>query len=478
MGKPTGFKEFNRELAARRPVAERLRDWKEYEGHLSEAGLNHQAARCMDCGVPFCQSGCPLGNIIPDWNDLVYKDQWQDAIERLHATNNFPEFTGTLCPAPCENSCVLGMDAFKQPVTIKKIEFEIVDHAWTQGWIKPLPPKRLTGKKVAVIGSGPAGLAAAQQLTRVGHSVTVFERDDRIGGLLRYGIPEFKMEKAKLDRRLAQMEAEGTRFVTKANAGVNPAVEALRKDFDAVVLCGGATQARDLPVPGRELEGVYLAMQYLTQANRVQEGDKVASQISAKGRHVIVLGGGDTGADCIGTAHRQGAASVTSLELLPKPPQDRAADNPWPQWARVFRTAGAHEEGGERFYSMLTKKFSGEGGKVQKLHGVKLAWTNGATGMQEIPGSDFELPADLVLIAAGFTGPEKGPLLSGLGVELDPRGNVKADELKRTSVTGVFAAGDMARGQSLIVWAISEGRKAAQGVDLFLMGETTLTSVL
>jgi glutamate synthase (NADPH/NADH) small chain len=422
-----------------------------------------------------------LGNIIPDWNDLVYRDRWKEALDRLHATNNFPEFTGRLCPAPCENSCVLGLDSYKQPVTIKQIEVSIIDRGWKEGWVAPRPPKKLTGKKVAVVGSGPAGLACAQQLARAGHSVTVFERADRIGGLLRYGIPEFKMEKRHLDRRMEQMKAEGVKFVVNANVGHTHPVEELRAQYDAIVLCGGATQARNLDVPGRELKGTYFAMQFLTQSNRVQEGEKVENQIHAAGKHVVILGGGDTGADCIGTAHRQGAKSVTSLELLPQPPADRPEDNPWPQWARIFRTAPAHEEGGERIYSVLTKKLTGENGVLTKLHGVKLDWIPQPAGppkMAEIPGSEFEIPADFVFLAMGFTGPEKNPLFEKLGIELDARSNVKADANKMTTVPGVFVAGDMTRGQSLIVWAIAEGRQAAKGVDQWLMGETSLEAPL
>jgi len=479
MAKPTGFMESGREVPHKRPVEERKKDWKEYVLPSEAVQLKTQAARCMDCGIPYCHMGCPLGNIIPDWNDLVYRDRWKEAIDRLHATNNFPEFTGRLCPAPCENSCTLAMDVYDQPVTIKQIEVSIIDHAWDQGWVKPLPSEKKTGKKVAVVGSGPAGLAAAQQLARVGHSVTVFERADRIGGLLRYGIPEFKMEKRHVDRRMDQMKAEGVEFKTNANIGHNVPIEDLRKNFDAIVLTGGATQPRNLPVPGRELKGVYFAMEYLTQSNKVQQGDKVENQIVAKGKHVIVIGGGDTGADCIGTAHRQGAKSVTSLEVLPKPPQSRAANNPWPEWARVFRVAGAHEEGGEILYSVSTKEFTGENGVVKKLKGVKVEWVpqpSGPPKMQEVPGSEFEIPADLVLLAMGFLGPEKNPLFEKLGIELDQRSNVKADSSKMTNVPGIFVAGDMTRGQSLIVWAIAEGRAAARGVDLYLMGETTLPS--
>ncbi len=481
MAKPTGFMEAGRETPHKRPVTERVKDWKEYTLPPEPSHLKTQAARCMDCGIPFCHMGCPLGNIIPDWNDMVYRERWKEAIERLHATNNFPEFTGRLCPAPCENSCTLAMDVYDQPVTIKQIEVSIIDHAWNEGWVRPLPSVKKTGKKVAVVGSGPAGLAAAQQLARVGHSVTVFERADRVGGLLRYGIPEFKMEKRHLDRRLEQMRAESVEFKVNANIGHNVPVEDLKKNFDAIVLAGGATQPRNLPVPGRELKGVYFAMEYLTQSNKVQQGDKVEGQIIAKDKHVIVIGGGDTGADCIGTAHRQGAKSVTSLEVLPKPPVSRAANNPWPEWARIFRVAGAHEEGGEILYSVSTKQFEGENGVVKKLKGVKVEWIpqpSGPPKMQEVAGSEFELPADLVFLAMGFTGPEKNPLFEKMGIELDPRSNVKANANKMTNVPGIFVAGDMTRGQSLIVWAIAEGRAAARGVDLYLMGETTLPSPL
>ncbi|MGH7739812.1 MAG: glutamate synthase subunit beta [bacterium] len=481
MGKPTGFMEAGRELPHKRPVAERVKDWKEYYLPMHPDQLKTQAGRCMDCGVPFCHQGCPLGNIIPDWNDLVYRDRWKEAIERLHATNNFPEFTGRLCPAPCENSCVLGMDSYQQPVTIKQMEVSIIDRAWKEGWVQPQPPAKKTGKQVAVVGSGPSGLACAQQLARAGHAVTVYERADRIGGLLRYGIPEFKMEKRHINRRMEQMQAEGVTFVTSANIGVTVPIEELRAKFDAIVLCGGATQARNLDVPGRELKGTYFAMEFLSQSNKVQEGDKVEGQITAKDKHVVILGGGDTGADCISTSLRQGCKSLVSLELLPQPPDSRPGDNPWPQWARIFRTAPAHEEGGDRLFSMLTKRLTGENGVLKKLHAVKLEWIpqpSGPPKLQEIAGSEFEIEADLVFLAMGFTGPEKNPLFEKLGIELDARSNVKANADKMTNVPGVFVAGDMTRGQSLIVWAISEGRKAAQGVDKWLMGETTLESVL
>ena len=476
MGKPTGFMEATRELPRRRPVEERVKDWQEVYLPFPEEKLKTQAARCMDCGVPFCHTGCPLGNIIPDWNDLVYRNRWRDAIDRLHLTNNFPEFTGRLCPAPCESSCVLGIN--EPAVTIKQIEVSIIDRAWDEGWVKPQPPDRKTGKKVAVIGSGPAGLACAQQLTRVGHDVTVFERADRIGGLLRYGIPEFKMEKRFLDRRLKQMEAEGTKFIVNAHIGVTHPVDELRKNFDALALCGGATHARDLQVPGRELKGTYFAMEYLPQANRAARGDKVEKQISARDKHVIILGGGDTGADCLGTAVRQGAKSIKQYELLPRPPQERAPNNPWPQWPLIWRSSSAHEECEARDFSIQTTKLTGDDGVLKKLHAVRLNWVPNPAGgppkPEPAPGSDFTVDADLVLLAMGFLGPEKNTMLAQLGVKMTERGNVWADDGKMTSVPGIFTGGDMTRGQSLIVWAIAEGRNTACGVDKYLMGETAL----
>ncbi len=478
MGKPDGFMQFKRETPSRRPVEERLHDYQEVYKPFPELKLLEQGARCMDCGVPFCHTGCPLGNIIPDWNDLVYRNQWQEAIRRLHATNNFPEFTGRLCPAPCEEACVLGIN--EPPVTIKNIEVSIVEKAFAEGWIVPEPPEKRTGKKVAVVGSGPAGLACAQQLNRAGHSVTVFERADRIGGLMRYGIPEFKMEKRVLDRRLEQMQAEGIEFRTNANVGVNVPVESLKKDFDAVVLAGGSTLGRDLNIPGRELKGIHLAMEFLPLQNRRCEGDAIpdANFISAAGKSVVIIGGGDTGADCLGTSHRHGAKAVVQLELLPKPPNHRDETMPWPYWPTILRTSSAHEEGGERDWSVSTKAFLGENGQVKQLHCVRLEWKNegGRMQMKEIPGSDFMIDADLVLLAMGFLHPEHKGMLENLGVELDPRGNVKAGDDYMTSVPGIFSAGDMRRGQSLIVWAIWEGRECAVGVDRYLMGYSDLPS--
>ena len=476
MGKPTGFLEFERQSPERRPVDERLRDWLQVYDEFPVDDLKKHAGRCMDCGIPFCQDGCPLGNIIPDWNDLVFRGEWRHAIDRLHATNNFPEFTGRLCPAPCEAACVLAIN--DDAVSIKQVELYIIDHAWDKGWVKPQPPQTLTGKTVAIVGSGPAGLACAQQLARAGHTVTVFERDDRIGGLLRYGIPEFKMEKRFLARRLTQMEAEGVIFRPDANVGVEIDSREMRGQFDAVCLAGGATQSRDLDVPGRDLKGVHLAMEYLPLQNRRNEGDEIAPDafITAKDKRVIILGGGDTGADCLGTVHRQGAKEVLQYELLPKPPDERSPENPWPTWPIIYRTSPAHEEGGARGYSILTKRLSGENGVLKKLHAVKVEFVpeDGRQAMREIPGSEFEEDVDLLLLAMGFLGPERDGMLAQLGIELTERGNVKADKNKMSSVPGVFTAGDMVRGQSLIVWAIAEGRAAARGIDLHLMGETAL----
>jgi glutamate synthase (NADPH/NADH) small chain len=481
MGKITGFIEFHRAKQPYRPVTERVRDWKQVMAPFPEDVLRKQGARCMDCGIPFCHQGCPLGNLIPDWNDLVYRGQWQEAIERLHATNNFPDFTGTLCPAPCEGACVLGIN--DDPVTIKAIELAIIDRAVQEGWIKPEPPKVLTGKKVAIVGSGPAGLAGAQQLRRAGHEVTVFERDDRIGGLLRYGIPEFKMEKKVLDRRLDQMQAEGVVFKANVHIGVNVPVEELKKNFDAILLAGGACASRDLPVPGRDLQGVHFAMEYLTQSNRRCEGEKVPvnQEITAKGKHVVIIGGGDTGADCLGTANRQGAASAHQLEIMPRPPETRASDNPWPQWPFIYRVASAHEEGVERLYSVSSKRFIGDGqGRVKTLELVKVEMVreHGRAIINEIPGSSFTIPCDLALLAMGFTGPERPGMLEQLGVKFTDRGNVWHNGDWMTSVPGVFTAGDMQHGQSLIVWAIAEGRSAARGIDKYLTGASDLPAPL
>ena len=473
MADPRGFLAHERELPHRRPVDIRIKDWKEVYEPFPANHLRDQASRCMDCGIPFCHNGCPLGNLIPEWNDLVHRDDWQEAVERLHATNNFPEFTSRLCPAPCESACVLGIN--EDPVTIKQVEVEIIDRAFAEGWVTPQPARERTGKAVAVIGSGPAGLAAAQQLTRAGHEVTVFERNDRLGGLLRYGIPEFKMEKRVLDRRLDQMRAEGTVFRAGVDVGVDITVDRLRLDFDAVLLAGGSTVGRDLPVPGRELGGIHLAMEYLEPSNRVQEGDLAAPAIDAAGKHVVIIGGGDTGADCLGTAIRHGAASISQLEIMPRPPQERADSTPWPTWPLMYRTSSAHEEGGDRVFSVNTERFHGDAeGRVCSIELVEVEMVDGR--FQPVPDSERSLPAQLVLLAMGFTGPDRAGLLTELGVELDGRGNVVRDGAWVTTVPGVFVAGDMGRGQSLIVWAIAEGRAAAAAVDRALTGETQLPS--
>lgn len=477
MGKPSGFIEFRRVPPERRPAQERIRDYREFYKRWSEQQAQEQGARCMDCAVPFCHMGCPLGNVIPDFNHQVYLGNWEKALEILLSTNNFPEFTGRICPAPCEASCVLSINS--DPVTIEYIEKEIADRGYDNGWIKPEPPERRTGKRVAVVGSGPAGLAAAQQLNRAGHWVTVMERAEYIGGLLMLGIPDFKLDKGVVRRRVQTMADEGIEFCTNVNVGVNYVVEDLLSSFDAVCLTGGSTQARDLPVPGRELKGVHFAMEYLPQQNRLLAGVPVPEdeRINAEGKRVVILGGGDTGADCLGTAHRQGAEVVYQFELLSEPPKTRPPDNPWPQWPMILRTSGAHEEGGIRDYNILTKGFSGSDGCVEKLHGIRVEWVPGDNGrpqMQEVPGSEFEIETELVLLAMGFLHPEHEGMLEKLGVELDQRGNVKVDQNKMTSVPKVFAGGDMVRGQSLVVWAIAEGRDVARGVDQYLMSETRL----
>ncbi|HJQ03516.1 MAG TPA: glutamate synthase subunit beta [Jatrophihabitans sp.] len=471
MADVTGFLSHDRQLPARRPVEIRLRDWREVYQPADDTVTRQQASRCMDCGIPFCHNGCPLGNLIPEWNDLVYAGRWQDAVQRLHATNNFPEFTGRLCPAPCEASCVLGIS--QQPVTIEQVEKEIIEHAWANGWVTPMPPARQTGQRVAVVGSGPAGLAAAQQLTRAGHQVTVLERADRVGGLLRYGIPEFKMEKRVLDRRIQQLAAEGTEFRTGVDVGVDITAEQLRAEYDAVLLAGGATAWRELPIPGRELAGIHQAMEFLPPANRVQQGDLAESPLSARGKRVVIIGGGDTGADCLGTAHRQGAVSVHQLEILARPPADRPAANPWPTWPFILRTSSAHEEGGERVFAVNTERFVGNpAGEVTALRAHQVETKDGR--FVKVAGTDFDLDCDLVLLAMGFVGPERGPLLSDLGVEFTDRGTIARDADFATNVEGVFVTGDMGRGQSLIVWAIAEGRSAAAAVDRWLTGASTL----
>jgi len=472
VGKPTGFMEIAREVPSRRPVAQRVNDWLEVYQPFPDASARQQGARCMDCGVPFCHTGCPLNNIIPDWNDMVYRDRWQQAIRRLHTTNNFPEFTGRVCPAPCEASCVLGIN--EPPVSIKAIERTIIDHAFASGWIQPEPPAARTGKRVAVVGSGPAGLAAAQQLARAGHLVTVFEKSDRIGGLLRYGIPDFKMEKHHIDRRMKQMEAEGVTFRPNAHVGVSVSIDELRSGFDAVLLAGGAEHPRDLKIPGRDLKGIHFAMDFLPMNNKRRAGDKIPAEqwISAQGKHVVIIGGGDTGADCLGTTHRHQAASVLQIEIMPLPPVERAESTPWPMWPLMLRTESSHEEGGERIWSTTATRFIGDNaGNVKAIETVEVG---PAPKFEPIKGTEQQVPADLVLLAMGFLGPVRGGMIEQLGVELDQRGNVKTGGNYMSSVKGVFAAGDMRRGQSLVVWAIAEGRKAARGIDEFLMGESRL----
>jgi glutamate synthase (NADPH/NADH) small chain len=481
MGLPTGFLEIPRQDRPYEKVENRLKTWREFVLPLSPEEVGRQGARCMDCGIPFCHNGCPVNNLIPDWNDLVRRGKWREALESLHSTNNFPEFTGRICPAPCEASCTLNID--DNPVTIKSIENAIVDRGWEEGWIQPLVPSRKTGKRVAVVGSGPAGLACAQQLARVGHAVTLFEKADRIGGLLRYGIPDFKMEKHLIDRRMRQMEAEGVEFRTGVEVGVTISIKSLIEGYDAVALTGGAEWPRDLQVPGRELQGIHYAMDFLTQQNKRVAGDDEAraaprGTISAKGRHVVVIGGGDTGSDCVGTSNRHGAASVTQLEVMPQPPEKENKALTWPDWPLKMRTSSSHEEGCERDFAVLTKRAVGSGGRIEALECVRVGWVKGADGrmqMQEIAGSTFQLKADLVLLAMGFLGPRKPGMLEQAGVALDARGNVRADVVDyRTSVPKLFAAGDMRRGQSLVVWAIREGRQCARAIDTELMGSSTL----
>jgi glutamate synthase (NADPH/NADH) small chain len=472
MGKPTGFLEIKREVPARRTIAERINDWHDVYQEFPDQKVSMQGARCMDCGVPFCHTGCPLNNVIPHWNDLVYRNRWKEAVRILHSTNNFPEFTGRICPAPCESACVLGIN--EPPVTIKAIERSIIDVAFREGWIRPERPANRTGKTIAVVGSGPAGLAAAQQLNRAGHHVTVYEKSDRIGGLMRYGIPDFKLEKYLVDRRVELLQAEGVVFATKAHVGVNIASDELLRSYDALLLCGGSESPRDLKLPGRELKGIHFAMEFLTQQNQRVGGLVVdpAKAILATGKRVVILGGGDTGADCLGTCHRQKALTVHQFEIMPKPPAERASSTPWPMWPLQLRTESAHEEGGVRDWAILTNRFEGDAdGNVKKLHAIRVG---PPPEFKPIPGSEFMLETDLVLLAMGFTGPTKNGLLDEIGVAIDSRSNISTDENYLTSVPNVFAAGDMRRGQSLVVWAIAEGRKAARCMDMHLMGFSNL----
>ena len=478
MGKATGFKEFGRNTPNRIPVDNRLNNYSEFYLEWNESEARNQGSRCMNCSVPFCMSGCPLGNLIPDFNDLVYKGAWKAALEELHTTNNFPEFTGRICPAPCEASCVLNIN--QDPVTIEHIEKNISDIGWEQGWIKPRPPKITTDKKIAIIGSGPSGLASAQQLNRAGHTVTVYERAEDVGGLLRFGIPDFKLDKDVLQRRIVQMEEEGITFLTNTNVGVDISIKNIVETNDAVLLTGGCTVPRNLEIPGRELKGVHFAMDFLTQQNKKNAGMDISYSelIYAKDKNVVILGGGDTGSDCLGTSHRQGASNIFQFELLPEPPTTRKMGDMWPNWPLILRTSSSHEEGGERDYNILTKGFTGKDGKVEELHGVKLEWgapdSNGRPAMKEIKNSEFTIKADLILLAMGFIHPEHSQMITDLEIELDERGNVKTDQRKMTTSEGIFAAGDMVRGQSLVVWAIAEGREAARGIDEYLMGTTAL----
>ena len=480
MAKPSGFLEYGRQGASYRDPSLRVQDFKQVQEDFSEESIHKQAARCMDCGIPFCNDGCPLGNVIPDWNDLLYRGKWEDALARLHSTNNFPEFTGLVCPAPCETACVLGIN--QDAVTIKHIEYEIIRRGWDQGWVKPSPPQRRTGRSVAVVGSGPAGLSAAQQLTRAGHTVTLFEKNDRIGGLLRYGIPDFKLEKWLIDRRLEQMREEGVSFQVGVEVGTDLDTAELRRSFDAVLLCMGSEEPRDLPIEGRELAGVHFAMDFLRQQNRRGEGDAITDdEIVATGKDVIVLGGGDTGSDCVGTSHRQGARSVTSIELLDRPPDERSPTTPWPQWPLMFRSSSSHDEGGTREYALATKRFVGSGGKLDQIEGVRVRFgepdASGRPQLEEVAGTEFSKPAGLVLLAMGFVHPVHTGLVEQLGVGLDARGNLEADTRDfSTSEPGIFAAGDCRRGQSLVVWAQWEGREAARVVDQYLIGHSRLQS--